>query len=356
MKSLSLVMIVKNEENNIRRCLESVKGIVDEIVIVDTGSIDKTKDIALEFNAKIFDYKWDNNFAKARNYSIKNSSGDWNLILDADEYISNINLTNIKAFINSDDNKIGQIKIVNVFEQDGEIRASESFISRLVPKDVLFEGAIHEQLKSDIPRQVVDIELSHDGYLNPNKFDRNISILLNELKIKPNDSYLLYQTARTYYVNKMYSEASTYFNEFYNHFNYDTEAFVEDGLITYIYTVIKTNEFEKGLKIINDNFDLLKNSSDFYFVCGVFFTELVSSNPEKYINYFENIELSYLGALEIGDTFTCNGIQGTGSYLAAFNLGVFYELMNNLDNAIKYYELSAKYNYNRALEALQKYA
>lgn len=355
MKNLSLVMIVKNEENKLRRCLESVKNIVDEMIIVDTGSTDKTKEIALEFNAKIFDYKWDNNFAKARNYALKNSNGDWNLILDADECISKIDLTGVKTFINSNNNVIGQVKIINVFEQDGEIRNSESFISRLAPKGVWFEGAIHEQLKSDFPRKVVDVILEHEGYLNTNKFDRNISILLDELKTKPNDSYLLYQTARTYYVNKMYSEASIYFSSFYNCFNYDTEAFVEDGLITYIYTIIKTNEFEKGLQVINDNFNSLKNSSDFYFVCGVFFTELVSSNPEKYIDYFENIELSYLSALEIGDSFSYNGVQGTGSYLASFNLGVFYELINDVNNAIKYYKLSAKYNYNRALQALKNF-
>lgn len=354
MKSLSLVMIVKNEENNLRRCLESVKDIVDEIVVVDTGSTDKTKEIALEFNAKIFDYKWDNNFSNARNYALRNSSSDWNLILDADECIADIDLNNVRHFICSYNNIIGQVKIINFFEQDGEIRNSESFISRLAPKGVWFEGAIHEQLKSDFHRKVIDIILEHDGYLNTNKFDRNISILLDGLKVKPNDSYLLYQTARTYYVNKMYSEASKYFNSFYNYFNYDTDAFVEDGLITYIYTIIKTNEFEKGLQIINDNFDLLKYSSDFYFVCGVFFTELVSSNPEKYINYFKNIELSYLGALDIGENFSYNSVQGTGSYLAAFNLGVFYELINNIDNATKYYELSAKYNYGRALKALKR--
>lgn len=354
MKSLSLVMIVKNEENNLRRCLESVKDIVDEIVIVDTGSTDKTKEIALEFNTKVFDYKWDNNFSNARNYALRNSSSDWNLILDADECIADIDLNSVRRFISSDNNIIGQVKIINSFEQDGEIRNSESSISRLAPKGVWFEGAIHEQLKSDFPRKIVNLILKHDGYLNTNKFDRNISILLDELKIKPNDSYLLYQTARTYYVNNMYSEASTYFNRFYNFFNSDTEAFVADGLITYIYTVIKTNEFEKGLQIINDNFDLLKDSSDFYFACGVFFTELVSSNQEKYINYFENIELSYLSALQIGESFSYNGVQGTGSYLAAFNLGIFYELINNIDNAIMYYELSAKYNYKRALEALNR--
>lgn len=70
MKKLSLVMITKNEELKLRRCLDSVKDIVDEIIIVDTGSTDKTKDIALEFDANVYDYKWDDNFSNARDYAL----------------------------------------------------------------------------------------------------------------------------------------------------------------------------------------------------------------------------------------------------------------------------------------------
>ncbi len=93
-------MVTKNEESNLKRCLDSVKNIVNEIVIVDTGSTDKTKDIELEFSAKVYDYKWDNNFSNTRNYALSHSTVDWNLILDADEFITNINLDEIHKFIN----------------------------------------------------------------------------------------------------------------------------------------------------------------------------------------------------------------------------------------------------------------
>lgn len=128
MKSLSLVMITKNEESKLKRCLDSVKCIVDEIIVVDTGSTDTTKDIALTSGAKVYDYKWNNNFSDARNYAINKSSGDWNLILDADEFISDVNLNSVRKFINSTDEAIGQVKIINLFEQDGEIKKSSSFI------------------------------------------------------------------------------------------------------------------------------------------------------------------------------------------------------------------------------------
>src|SRR3972149_2146143 len=85
--TLSLCMIVKNEEKFLPACLESVKGHVDEIIIVDTGSTDRTVEIAESYNAKIYHHPWKNSFSKARNYSLKYATCDWILILDADEEI-----------------------------------------------------------------------------------------------------------------------------------------------------------------------------------------------------------------------------------------------------------------------------
>ncbi len=81
MCSLTLSMIVKNEEKHLRECLESVTEVVDEIVIVDTGSTDKTLEIAKEFNAKIFHFNWINDFSAARNFALSKSTGEWILIL-----------------------------------------------------------------------------------------------------------------------------------------------------------------------------------------------------------------------------------------------------------------------------------
>ena len=81
-------MIVKNEESNVRRALESVKPLVDEMIVVDTGSTDRTRDIARELGAKVYDFVWTDSFADARNFSLSKATGDWILILDADEVIS----------------------------------------------------------------------------------------------------------------------------------------------------------------------------------------------------------------------------------------------------------------------------
>jgi GT2 family glycosyltransferase/glycosyltransferase involved in cell wall biosynthesis/Flp pilus assembly protein TadD len=86
--TLSLCMIVKNEEAHLAKCLMSVKPIVDEMIVVDTGSSDRSKDIAALLGAKVFEFPWTNDFSEARNYSLSHTSGDWVLVLDADEVIS----------------------------------------------------------------------------------------------------------------------------------------------------------------------------------------------------------------------------------------------------------------------------
>lgn len=351
MKNLNLIMITKNEESKLRRCLNSAKNLVNEIIIVDTGSTDSTKDIALEFGATVYDYPWDNNFSNARNFGLKKSNSDWNLILDADEFISNIDFDSIYKILNNNNKFIGQIKIVNLFEQENEIRKSTSFISRLAPKGVYFTGSIHEQLDSTLPRKKIDIEVEHDGYLYTDKFKRNIDLILNELKETENDIYLLYQAAKTYYSNKMYKEASFYFDKFYSNLSSYDYDFVKDGLILYLYNLIKVNELEKGLMVIENTFDFMSDCCDFYFVCGLFFTELVAYDSNKYISYFNNIDICYLNALQLDYEI----VEGTGSYLAAFNLGIFYELSNNLENAIKYFNLSSSYKYKPALDKLISY-
>jgi glycosyltransferase involved in cell wall biosynthesis len=84
---VSLTMIVKNEERNLSHCLESVRGVFDEIIIVDTGSTDGTKAIAREFGAKVLDFPWIDDFSAARNVALTHATGDYAFWLDADDVI-----------------------------------------------------------------------------------------------------------------------------------------------------------------------------------------------------------------------------------------------------------------------------
>jgi len=104
--SISLCMIVINEEKHLETCLNGVKNIVSEIIIVDTGSTDQTKEIANKFKAKVYDFKWNDDFSAARNFCLQKATKDWILVLDADETISNKDLMKIKKLTeNSEENK-----------------------------------------------------------------------------------------------------------------------------------------------------------------------------------------------------------------------------------------------------------
>lgn len=101
--ALSLCMIVKNEEHYLSRCLESVRGLVDEMIVVDTGSTDRTAEVAVSYGARVFNVPWQDDFSRARNNSLELARGEWILILDADESIASRDHERIRAWLQRDD-------------------------------------------------------------------------------------------------------------------------------------------------------------------------------------------------------------------------------------------------------------
>jgi tetratricopeptide (TPR) repeat protein len=110
--TLSLCMIVKDEEAHLAKCLMSVKDIVDEMIVVDTGSTDQTKDIATAFGAQVFDFTWTNDFSEARNVSLSKASGDWILVLDGDEALSPADHSTLADIVHSKPGKPAAYSIV----------------------------------------------------------------------------------------------------------------------------------------------------------------------------------------------------------------------------------------------------
>lgn len=149
MATVSLCMIVKNEEEVLDRCLQSVKHIVDEIIIVDTGSTDDTKEIAKKFDAKIYDFEWCNDFSKARNYSFSLASKDYILWLDADDIIEEkeqLKFIKLKESLSEEIDAVSMPYILSVNESgdvDYQIRRN-----RLTKRKRQFkwEGKVHEVL------------------------------------------------------------------------------------------------------------------------------------------------------------------------------------------------------------------
>lgn len=348
---ISLAMIVKNEEAHLKRCLESVKGVVDEIVIVDTGSTDKTIEIGKMYGGKIYDFIWADDFSKARNYSLEKATGDWILVLDADEWLQKDYKHEIQKFIQNGE-KIGRVNIKSKFESDGVVHESNCFTSRLFPKGIYYEGRIHEQLISDAVREDIDVDVLHDGYFKVDKTSRNIALLEKELSITPYDPYFLYQLGKEYRNKKDFTHSTELFSEAYC-FSTKNERFFPQLVVEYLNSLRNSKMFEKGLEMIELEQLKLSFYSDFYFAVGSFYMDFLQSNPELGIHQLYKIEKAYHSCLNIGENPKLNTTLGTGSFLASYNLGVFYEVLSDKKEAAKYYKHSATYNYLPAIERLK---
>ena len=175
--SLSLCMIVKNEERYLVKCLKSVRDIVDEMIIVDTGSTDKTKDIAIVFGAKIFDFPWTGDFAEARNHSLEPAVGDWILVLDADEVISQRDFDELRKLICKGApmpaaysiltrNYVDNVNIIGWTANKGEYPEElgggwiPSYKVRLLTKrkNIYFSSPVHESLEDSIVKENIPIK------------------------------------------------------------------------------------------------------------------------------------------------------------------------------------------------------
>jgi glycosyltransferase involved in cell wall biosynthesis len=165
--TISLCMIVKNEEETLKRTLESVKNYVDEMIVVDTGSTDKTKEIAKSMGAVLYDFEWINDFAAARNYAKEQATSDWILQLDADEYFMNEEASLLKEEIKKTDKKALFIQITNLVEKN-KMGNSHSYarLFKNVP-ELSYHYRIHEQiLENDKPIScgTSAIRIIHTGY------------------------------------------------------------------------------------------------------------------------------------------------------------------------------------------------
>nr|WP_225882688.1 tetratricopeptide repeat protein [Pseudanabaena sp. PCC 7367] len=206
---ISLCMIVKNEAERLEQCLASVQGLVDEIVLVDTGSTDETIEIAKGFSAKIFHYDWHDHFAAARNYSLQQAQGDWILVLDADEVINPEAIAAITNQIRQQIKAKNCLAINLVRLEVGANQTPYSLVSRLFRRhqEISFKGIYHELIDDSVNEilqrepgwQIATIEhpiaIYHYGY-QVEQIDRKRKhqfaqrLMQKHLATYPHDSYM----------------------------------------------------------------------------------------------------------------------------------------------------------------------
>ena|SRR3989338_1844723 len=242
MSTISLCMITKNEERYLEQCLNSVKEIVDEIIIVDTGSTDKTKEIAKKFKAKIIDFKWIDDFSAARNESLKHAAKDWILVLDADEVIEKNDFKKIKNAVENSENDLAGFQLEqrsylnNFFE--GALKNDSDFglvrqYPFYIPHNLVrlfknnlglgFRHRVHELIEDSISEkkleyQKLDAVLHHFGSLKDEnligeKTEQYSGMILRQLEENPESARYNYQAARMHLGMGDFSNALKYFEK-----------------------------------------------------------------------------------------------------------------------------------------------
>lgn len=338
MAKISLCMIVKNESFFLKKMLLEFKNsflnnIINEIIIVDTGSNDNTKEIVkkisnkFNFNFKIYDFKWNNNFSNARNFSLSKATGDWILVLDADEIILEKELEILKSIIEKQD-KDAFYLIQKNYLNDNDIYAEKNefykreiiffklkFYKNLIKKyaffipnpvirifknnkKIKFQGVIHEIVDETIENKKIgylDIPIHHFiTEKNKNSLKERqlkyLEIAESYLKEKPDGR--LYATAAAIYADyfKDYEKSIDYFQKAF-YLNYKKEKMQESIADCYIFM----KKYNKAVKIYND---LIKNSYITISMCNNISNLLIMSNNKKQALKILNFALTLNGNKE----------------------------------------------------------
>lgn len=224
MATISLCAIVKNEQNNIARCIDSVKKYVDEVIVVDTGSSDKTVDIAENMGAKVFSYQWADDFAAARNFALDQASGDWIVFLDADEYFEPDKSVNLPAVVRKvhGNRKIDAVCILmkHMEKLDGPAIAHTQIV-RLFrhSRSIRYQGRIHEAIFKQGRSPVVvyipesTMAIRHTGYSQstlPEKARRNLPLLEQEVTDHHTNCLTYYYLSQSHILLHQYEQAAQY--------------------------------------------------------------------------------------------------------------------------------------------------
>lgn len=318
---LTVSMIVKNEERFLPECLASVTGVADDIIVVDTGSTDRTVDIARSFGARLIEIQWPDDFSKARNVGLDAVRTPWVLVLDADEELVRDDVPVLQAAIKNPIADAYNIRIVSMMDRAEDI--SESYVLRLFRSHprVRFEGKVHEQVFQSLGREqmqvdVLNLRLLHKGYLGAvvqqrDKTNRNMALMEKHLRENPHDGYMHWQMAQTLLGAGQASGAVAASKRALKYLPTAHPLWV---LVqsTYAKALNINGEPKRAIRALKEGQEAYPAYTDFYYVEGLFRLQLAQ---------WHEAQSAFMKCLEIGEaTGFLMTDTGIGGYKSRFKL------------------------------------
>ena len=356
---ISVCMIVRDEQENIADCLRSVLPYVAEVIVVDTGSEDDTPQIAAELGARVFAHPWNDDFSAARNAALERASQPTILVLDADERFDADTEPQLADYCRRGDMAAGRV-LVRSDLGEGDLSSTTGEITRIFPNrpEYRYQGRIHEQLvwNGQVPVTVsTGVRITHTGYLpeqrrKRGKIERNLRLLLQEHQERPDNPYTLFQLAKTCLVDRRYAEARNWCQAAIDLVNDagPLPTWFPALLAQYAYALLNLQEHSLLFHVVEAGIDLYPDFTDLYFVYGLALIEL--KDPQR----LPDIRNAFEYCLHLGepDPAKYESVQGVGSFIARYNLGVFYEVTGDAAGAREQYLLAAEAGYEPAKKRL----
>lgn len=347
---ISICIIAKNEEQNIENCLKPLRAYDWEIIVVDTGSTDRTKEIAGKYADKVLDYIWCDDFSAARNFSIEQASYDTILVIDSDEYLTEIDIEAILHLASQNPVSVGLLSRENHYQMNGTDSVYVDLVERLFSRKYYhYEGIIHEQVCLREPERYtyetyqIPLILNHSGYNGSEealreKAMRNISLLEKDLEIHPGNPYTYFQIGQSYNMIHDDVNACLYYGK---GLSYDVDPaaeYVQMMVIGYGYALLHLNRAEEALGL-NGVYDAFAVSADFFTLMG-----LIYLRNGQYMN----------ALLEFVKALSCDKahVVGSNSFIPSYNIGLINEMMGDTEAALMHYKKCG--DFPMALEKIQE--
>jgi len=355
---ICLTMIARNESRCLARCLNSAAPFVDEMLVVDTGSTDDTREIAIACGARVADFPWRDDFSAARNYALAQTQADWRLVLDADEWIESGGSCLREAAAAAGEAFVGKVNIRSSFDDGDAVRHAPSWIARFLPRGTGFEGRIHEQVAHRLAVRRLPIAIGHDGYRRAQqdgKGDRNERLLRMQLRESPENAYLHYQLGKDLEIHDRFEDACAAYQSARKLLRWPPgmpaeatalqarHTWLHDLVVRHIYCLKRSRQFEAALLLSQAENTWWRHSPDFHFALGDLLLDFALAEPKRAEQLLPLMEASWMRCLELGEVPHLEGaVEGRGSFLAAHNLAVLHEFLGKRSQAAHFRGLAER--------------